>query len=121
MYRSILVTTFYPKDDYLHHIVSNNWDRLLKSYSILHTHEQKPMLAYRRLPNPKNLSVRAECRVKSGKTLRNNPFLTDPNFTFTHATKQTHSDDFFKKTPSTVTATMRGITPRKSFSLPIVH
>ena len=111
--RSILVTTFHPEDNSLRNIVSKNWDILGKNHSTLPVYNRKPMLAYRRPPNLKNLLVRADCRLKKESTITKgvqpNPFLLPKSEAQAHSkfvkTKQTLMTQFLSKNPAPLSIT----------------
>jgi hypothetical protein len=65
--RPILTTTFHPNDSTLKNIVLNNWDLLGKSTTTTFLHKNKPLMAYRRPQNLKDMLVRADIRLKKSK------------------------------------------------------
>ena len=59
----VLVTTFTPAHVVLHYITQKNWDYLGKSPIILHLHQNKNMVGYRRPKNLRDLLVKADCSL----------------------------------------------------------
>ena len=98
--RSVLITTFHPHDNTVRGIVQKNWDILGKSHSTLPIYERKPMVAYRRPKNIKDLLVHADCKLKKPESqhTRNETktFLYNSNTQQTTDTKQSVITQFFK-------------------------
>ena len=68
--RPILTTMFHPEDSCLGKIINRNWGLLGKGHSTLSEFNQRPLVAYRRLPNLTNLLVRDNCQLKRDKATR---------------------------------------------------
>jgi hypothetical protein len=92
---NILLTTYHPHDNCLATIVKQNWDILGKSTKTTFLHENKPLMAYRRPPNLRDLLVRADAKPKKPIKKMEFPITlgeTTPKF-------QTKIQDFFKPRP----------------------
>ena len=70
--QNILVTTYHPDDNSVHDIVHANWDLLGRSLKTSFIHKQRPITAYRRPPNLRDLLVKADIKTKNPKTTKIN-------------------------------------------------
>jgi hypothetical protein len=103
---NILVTTYHPHDSCLTTIVKENWDILGKSTKTTFLHENKPLIAYRRPPNLRDLLVFANVKNKSPAKKIDFPAMSGQTPTF-----QTKIRDYFK--PSTLDITQNLRIPQK--------
>jgi hypothetical protein len=58
--KNILVSTYHPHDSTLPEIINTNWDLLGRSLKTNFLHTNRPMMAFRRPPNLRDLLVRAD-------------------------------------------------------------
>ena len=113
--KNILVTTYHPNDNTLPNLVHENWDLLGRNTNTLFLHKDRPMVAYRRPPNLKDLLVKADVSTRAKKppskgkaNTINFPSQETPELQETNW-KQTSIRSFFKLTKKDVETTPTNI------------
>ena len=67
MDKNILVTTYHPNDRALTEIIHTNWDLLGNNLTTSCLHSNRPIVAYRRPPNLRDMLAKADISIKPKK------------------------------------------------------
>jgi hypothetical protein len=100
--QNVLVTTYHPNDRILPEIVHANWDLLGKGLTTSFLHKSRPLVAYRRPPNLRDILVRADISLskkikKQLDTTETTVDQKDPNQNiFKRKLRQTSITSFLK-------------------------
>jgi hypothetical protein len=101
--RPILVNTYHPNDNTMKNIVTENWGILGKSNTTSFLYKNKPLIAYRRPKNLRDMLVKADIRLKKPKPqkIQTADFLKSSNVLVPQMLKQTSITSFLKPISNT--------------------